>query len=135
MSCAFPEDCDDGLFCDGVETCVDTICVAGENPCDELTQQCVEETDTCEPLESGCTSDADCRTDEYCDTNTGICQPNVVVNCGAGAGNCFVANFTAGCESESCCDIICRLVDPACCFVSWDEQCRDAAFQYCSVAP
>ncbi|MCP4571237.1 MAG: hypothetical protein GY838_02685, partial [bacterium] len=39
-------DCDDGLFCNGAETCVDLICQPGSDPCpgqncDEVNDQCV----------------------------------------------------------------------------------------------
>ena len=32
--CTTDADCDDGLFCNGVETCVDGVCQNGESPCD-----------------------------------------------------------------------------------------------------
>ena len=52
-ACATPEDCDDGIYCNGVETCEDDTCQAGARPdcadavsctvdvCDEATQACV----------------------------------------------------------------------------------------------
>jgi hypothetical protein len=43
--------CDDGLYCNGVETCVDGRCVAGSEPCETI---CDEEEDRC-----GCRTDAD----------------------------------------------------------------------------
>ena len=130
MSCAVDEDCSDGLYCNGDETCVETICQAGSFPCNESFEECDEDNDACVLIDDGCVSDLDCLPSEYCDTNTGICQPDVVVNCGADAGNCFVSNFTPGCNLVACCDIICRF-DPSCCFESWDETCRDFAFQFC----
>ncbi|MCP4591508.1 MAG: hypothetical protein GY842_12250, partial [bacterium] len=46
ISCTVNGDCDDGLFCNGVETCVNLICQPGTDPCpsqncDEITDQCV----------------------------------------------------------------------------------------------
>jgi hypothetical protein len=32
--CTADADCDDGFFCNGVETCVDGVCQKGESPCD-----------------------------------------------------------------------------------------------------
>ncbi|MCG3136287.1 MAG: hypothetical protein HJJLKODD_00113 [Phycisphaerae bacterium] len=45
--CTLAADCDDGVFCNGVEDCVDVRCVAGELPCpaeescEEADEQCV----------------------------------------------------------------------------------------------
>lgn len=50
-SCVFtPVDaaCDDGLYCNGAETCSSAGCVTGTPPCLE-TEICDEDTDTCEP--------------------------------------------------------------------------------------
>lgn len=35
VACETDADCDNGLFCDGTETCVENACVAGTNPCAE----------------------------------------------------------------------------------------------------
>jgi hypothetical protein len=69
------EECNDDLFCNGEETCVDGACQAGTSPCvageacDEANKQCV----------TACASDADCDDGvfcngaETCDANTGLC--------------------------------------------------------------
>jgi len=44
--CLNDGDCDDGSFCNGKETCVDGICVAGQSPCGEG-QVCGDDTDEC----------------------------------------------------------------------------------------
>ncbi|MBU0716718.1 MAG: pre-peptidase C-terminal domain-containing protein, partial [Planctomycetes bacterium] len=44
--CTVSLDCDDGLFCNGTETCVDEDCQPGIYPC-APDQQCQESTDTC----------------------------------------------------------------------------------------
>jgi hypothetical protein len=46
VPCVNPNDCDDGLFCTGVEQCVDGFCVAGQLPC-SAAQICKEEIDEC----------------------------------------------------------------------------------------
>jgi cysteine-rich repeat protein len=40
-------DCADGTFCDGVETCQAGACVAPGNPCDPVTERCVEAEAAC----------------------------------------------------------------------------------------
>jgi hypothetical protein len=44
--CLKDGDCDDGRFCDGKETCVNGICVAGKSPCEEE-QLCREDANEC----------------------------------------------------------------------------------------
>lgn len=46
MPCARIADCDDGLYCNGPESCVDAVCVAGDPPC-EATDTCDEAADEC----------------------------------------------------------------------------------------
>jgi hypothetical protein len=78
--CTSDADCDDGLFCNGVESCdTDTgSCVAISScPPSIPPTVCNEETDSCDP--APCTSDADCDDGlfcngvESCDTDTGSC--------------------------------------------------------------
>jgi len=49
--CTIDEDCDDGLFCNGAETCdaPNCMCEPGTNPCPTGTT-CNEDTDTCDPI-------------------------------------------------------------------------------------
>ncbi len=70
--CTADADCDDGLFCNGAETCVAEACVAGTDPCDG--GECDEENDQC--VAAGCTSDADCADGEFCDLVSGECATN-----------------------------------------------------------
>jgi hypothetical protein len=44
-ACQFDSDCDDGLYCNGAETCVGGTCQAGSDPCPG--QYCDEENDEC----------------------------------------------------------------------------------------
>ncbi len=46
--------------------------------------------------------------------------------CGAGAGECFAANTTPGCDHTECCKFVCGL-DRFCCDVEWDQLCADQA--------
>ena len=45
-TCSSNSDCDNGLFCDGAEGCVDGKCVTGTSPC-ASGDVCMEEMDTC----------------------------------------------------------------------------------------
>ena len=49
--CTMNADCDDGLFCNGVETCdaPNCTCLPGTNPC-PTDANCNEDTDTCNPI-------------------------------------------------------------------------------------
>ncbi len=44
-TCAADEDCDDGLYCTGIESCVGGFCQASGNPCGD--DFCNEQTDAC----------------------------------------------------------------------------------------
>jgi len=110
--CSDDASCDDGLYCNGVETCgVDNFCEPGTDPCVPLA--CHEDTDTC----VGCTDDNDCGFCEKCDTE-GNCIPqdpgeDLKGDClGAcstgcdGAGDCGVEPDTTECRpSAGECDV------------------------------
>jgi len=67
--CVIDADCDDTLFCNGIESCSlegsSTVCVAGTAPCSGATPGCIEETDTCVE----CVLNADCAAGEICEEN------------------------------------------------------------------
>ena len=75
--CASDEDCDDGEFCNGNETCVDNLCQPGNNPCqnDGLyctgEESCDEENDTCLSTGDPCSEGAEC--DEASTTCKVVC--------------------------------------------------------------
>ena len=71
--CTMNADCEDELFCNGTETCVDADCQAGTDPCEEG-ETCDEDNDQC--VVEGCLDDAYCADDEFCDTQTGECVTN-----------------------------------------------------------
>ena len=59
--CAIDADCNDGVFCNGAETCDAGSCQAGSDPCpgqgcDEAGDVCV----ACAPLEASCEVNSDC---------------------------------------------------------------------------
>ena len=79
--CGSDAECDDGVYCNGAERCVEGECVEGSNPCpddglfctgvetcDEGNDTCVQSGDPCAPLE--CDEENDvclCTVDEECD--------------------------------------------------------------------
>jgi len=83
--------CDDGLFCNGAETCDPALdCQAGSDPCPG--QLCDDVTDTC----YDCAGDPDCDDGLFCNGAEtcvgGTCQPGTAPNCNDGIG----------CTSDSC---------------------------------
>jgi len=89
--------CDDGLFCNGAETCVSAACQAGSDQC-LPPLGCDEVADACAP----CDSDTDCpQAAPFCDTSTGTglcvqCLTNE--NCDDGLS----CNGAETCESFAC---------------------------------
>ena len=105
--CKEDADCDDGLYCNGVETCIDKACQPGipiECPddglfcngvesCDEGSDSCMSSGDPCIPPSvcneefdiCGCGSDADCDDGVFCNGPEacagGECQPGTPVDC------------------------------------------------------
>ena len=95
--------CDNGLFCDGVETC-DPVndCVAGAVPCNPDTEVCDEIQDLCVPAPD-CVTDDDCNDQAFCNgvetCVAGTCQAGTPVNCDDGV-SCTVDSCNEG--SDSC---------------------------------
>ena len=85
-SCITDADCDDTVYCNGIESCSSegSVCVAGipvdcgVQICDEVSQGCVD-----------CVTDGDCDDGEYCNGAEicdagGECLEGVPVDCGEG---------------------------------------------------
>src|SRR5438132_5391813 len=113
--CNHADTCNDGLFCNGVETCKPdgTACDTGNPPnppcddasictvdtCDENLQQC-----THTPVPNCCTGDGDCAdgnacTTDTCDTGTSMCQYAPVPNCCNVDSECDDAD---ACTTDTC---------------------------------
>ncbi len=83
--------CDDGLFCNGAETCdVQFACLPGDDPCPG--QFCDEAADAC----VDCLDDDDCDDGAYCNGAetcvSGTCQAGVPVDCAD----------EVGCTTDAC---------------------------------
>lgn len=63
--CTENDECDDRLFCDGLEVCLEGNCVSSDLPCGPNTI-CSEGDESCLPP-SGCNSDTDCENNFFCD--------------------------------------------------------------------
>lgn len=86
-TCVVAEDCDDGCFCNGQETCPVGVCMAAATmACDDSVEctadACVEEIDTCEhdPRSEMCSDGDACNGAEYCDLRTG-CENSSPLYC------------------------------------------------------
>ena len=110
--------CDNGLFCDGVETCdPDFDCQHGPEPCidtvgctDDL---CNEELDTC----SNQPNDANCDDGRFC-TGLETCDP--VLDCQSGSDPCD--------DGVGCTDDFCDDESDTCTNIARDGLCDDGLF-------
>lgn len=102
VPCINPGQCDDGLFCNGVETCDgEGFCAPGADPCPG--QACNEDTDSCVQ----CVGNAECSDGLFCNGEE-VCVDGV---CQDGADPCSPplvcneANDTCvGCTNDGQCD-------------------------------
>jgi len=96
--------CDDGLFCDGVENCVEGECHQGVAPCGDGFD-CDEDHDVCVKI---CAQDSDCDDGAFCN---GV-EACVNSHCASGSPACGEELFceeddnvcSASCSSDSQCD-------------------------------
>jgi hypothetical protein len=91
--CLIDGDCDDGLHCNGSETCNGGVCQSGTAPdCDDgvicTIDSCNEDTDLCDNVynDSLC-DDGEACTEDLCDLETGECV-NIWPECGLDDGCC-----------------------------------------------
>jgi hypothetical protein len=91
-SCTANAQCDDGLFCNGAETCVSGSCRAGTAPnCNDgvscTTDSCNEATDSCNhaPSDAACDDGLWCNGPETCDTTLGCRAGTPPITCTAPA--------------------------------------------------
>jgi hypothetical protein len=121
LGCSSHADCDDGIFCNGAETCVDSVCQDGTPPdcpddglfcngsefCDEAIDDCNSTGDPCTPplmcdeVNDTCVEclvNADCDDSEPCTDD--LCT----------AGQCSNTWFACGLE-DGCCGPACTWPD------------------------
>ena len=90
-----PPECDDGLYCNGVEIFIDGMCKPGDNPC-RKDETCDEENDVCEE----CFNDTDCNDGLFC-TGAESCVDG---DCQPGTNPCpddgFYCTGVEGCDED-----------------------------------
>jgi cysteine-rich repeat protein len=90
--CEVDGDCDDGLWCNGPEACIDNSCVQGTGPCTYFVDICTEVTcneqeDRCEetPIPGCCIVDGDCDDGLWCNGPEACidnsCQAGADIDC------------------------------------------------------
>ena len=82
--CVSDEDCDDGLFCTGIEACVEGVCAAGETPVIDDGIDCT--VDACDEAMGAITNTVD---DTLCPNGDAICNADGVTLTGQ-IGRCDV---------------------------------------------
>ena len=102
--CDYDWECDDGLYCNGAETCVDHTCQPGTAvTCDDgvacTDDSCNEATDSCDyvPNDANCANGLYCDGTETCHATLG-CQPGTAVDCDDGV-NCTIDSCNEGTDS------------------------------------
>ena len=114
--CTSDAECNDSLFCNGPERCLDGECQPGDSPCDPLGMICNEERDEC-----GCFNDTSCDDGLFC-TGVETCIERFCVSTGS---PCM--GSTPVCDEESDLCVEC-LVDADCNdedFCTGVETCQD----------
>lgn len=145
-------DCDDGWFCTGSETCFDGVCVSSGDPCTGV-GPCIEERDTC----GECYRDSECDDGAYCNgaevCSSGLCVAGTAFCgeqqvCDEDADACNAACNDAGdcndgdpCTTDSCVNGVCQSTTGMCDAVPAcidDSECDDGLFcngvESCDVA-
>jgi len=142
QECSVNEDCEDDLWCNGDESCVDGACVAGTEQCpdDGLwcngDEECDETNKQCIPGEPRCQDDfLYCNGDEYCNEDEEKCeQQNIpcqeedpcqgeyddcTINCDELTDTCFVCNATG--PSDPCCTYCSACAEAEVCTVEYTD--------------
>jgi len=118
VDCLADDECDDGLFCNGAETCgADGMCADGTAPCGDDGLFC-NGTESCDEAAGACVSSGDpCAAGETCNEATGACECADDADCDDGdacngAETCVGGACTAGtpldcddglaCTDDSC---------------------------------
>lgn len=133
QGCGSDPDCDDGLFCNGSEVCIDNVCQPGTPPdcpddglfcngtesCDEGSDSCIPSGNPCDPMTTICNESTDQCDDVACFDNTNCndgndCTTDTCQNAGTAAAYCESAWHECGIE-DGCCGPECTHEnDPDC---------------------
>jgi len=105
------ETCDDGVFCNGADTCDSGACSqhAGD-PCDTQCQSCNEGASTCDDVSGSCDDGLFCNGADTCDS--GACSQHAGDPCDAQCQSCNEGASTCDDVSGSCDDgVFCNGAD------------------------
>lgn len=135
-ACTTNADCDDSLFCNGVESCISSVCQAGTavNCNDNVactTDTCNEATDSCDntPDNASCPDDGTfCNGTEACDATLGCVSSGdpcmTSGTCNETSDSCVDCSSNADCnDNVTCTDNAC--VNGACVFTANNTNCVD----------
>lgn len=92
--CTSDVQCDDGLFCNGAEVCIQGVCTAGNDPCPG--QGCDEAGNTC----TACDNDGVCEVGEDCNNCPSDCIAGGGGGCGNGACEPSIGEDCISCPSD-----------------------------------
>jgi hypothetical protein len=118
--CSSDGECDDGLFCNGAETCSAGACQSGSAPC-AAGETCNETTDTCEA--PACDGDGACEPGEDCNNCPTDCAAKI--NGNPNSRYCCDGDIAPDCGDARCSEggFVCG--DQSC---STDAECDDGQF-------
>ena len=111
------------------------VCTGSFPACAPLTGACDVEDTTPGCENEGCCNTV-CTVDPYCcltawDADCAQeAQSMCFLTCGPGAGDCYSAHQTPGCDLVTCCEAVCT-EDSFCCETEWDPLCADIAAGAC----
>ncbi len=105
-ACEASPECDDGFYCNGVETCEGGFCMPGQSPCEDDrlwcngTDSCDEGNDECVPgTPPDCSDDGlYCNGDEFCNEDDNICDHQNAPECPSDGLWC---NGTEACDEDA----------------------------------
>ena len=134
VGCSSDPDCSDGLYCNGAETCVGSVCQPGTPPvCGDDGLFC-NGTEICDEVGDTCASTGDpCAEGTACDEAQDSCIP---LNCGN--GTCDVGENCTNCSDDcisaqngTCSDCWKGECDGSCHPVKDGPTCADCLVNYC----
>ncbi len=106
-ACELDADCDDGVFCNGIETCVNESCQPGTDPCPG--QMCSEASAACVEclMDEHCDDDAFCNGPESCNPD-GDCEPGLepcvdFPHCDEAGDSCLACIGDGDCDDANPC--------------------------------
>jgi hypothetical protein len=134
VGCSSNADCDDGLFCNGAETCANSICQTGTPPsCSDDGLFC-NGTELCDEINDTCGHSGDpCGVGTTCNEEQNRCMlptcGNAVCDEGENCTNCFedcISGQGGSCDAcfKGACDGVCHPVKE-------NLTCADCAPSYC----